>query len=136
MKYCIALLFSILLVSAVSAQSNSDSTLTDSAKRLYGTPIQRNIVRIVGALSLEDGLQYTQNVQPQQHAVYSENTQQLGGLPINAFRFQNINQIANTQAGVFSVDGETPSVLGARTEGTAYYINGVRVLEGFLPQTP
>ncbi len=59
----------------------------------------------------------------------------LGGLPINAFRFQNVNQMVNTQAGVFSVDGSTPSILGGRTEGTAYYINGVRVLEGFLPQS-
>lgn len=54
---------------------------------------------------------------------------------INPFRFENVNQMANTVAGVLSLDGETPSILGARREGTAYYINEVRVLEGFLPQS-
>jgi hypothetical protein len=57
------------------------------------------------------------------------------GLPIHSFRFENVNQMANTVAGVLSMDGETPSILGARREGTAYYINGVKVLEGFLPET-
>ena len=57
------------------------------------------------------------------------------GLPTYPFRFENVNQMANTVAGVLSMDGETPSILGARREGTAYYINGVRVVEGFLPET-
>lgn len=57
------------------------------------------------------------------------------GLPTYPFRFENVNQMANTVAGVLSLDGETPSILGASREGTAYYINEVRVLEGFLPQS-
>lgn len=57
------------------------------------------------------------------------------GLPTYPFRFENVNRMANTVAGVLSMDGETPSILGARREGTAYYINEVRVLEGFLPET-
>lgn len=52
------------------------------------------------------------------------------------FRFDyRINQMANMHAGVLSMDGSAPSILGGRTDGTAYYINEVRVLEGFLPQS-
>lgn len=51
------------------------------------------------------------------------------GLPTFPFRFENVNQMANTVAGVLSMDGETPSILGARREGTAYYFNGVRIMD-------
>jgi hypothetical protein len=40
---------------------------------------------------------------------------------------RNVNNIANTVAGVTSVNGGTPTFRGARADGTAYYIDGVRV---------
>jgi hypothetical protein len=39
----------------------------------------------------------------------------------------SINSIAGTHAGVVSVDGNTPNIKGARADGTAYFIDGVRV---------
>ncbi len=40
---------------------------------------------------------------------------------------QNINVIAAYARGVDSRNGETPIIRGARPEGTAYYIDGVRI---------
>jgi hypothetical protein len=40
---------------------------------------------------------------------------------------RNINSIVGTVAGVVSVDGNTPNINGARADGTAYCIDGVRV---------
>lgn len=40
---------------------------------------------------------------------------------------QNINIIAAYARGVDSRNGETPIIRGARPEGTAYYIDGVRI---------
>lgn len=137
MKNLFFVILSLFCFNSIFCQT-TDSTIlsTDSVikKQSKGITIQWNCVRIIGSINLAPNRQFGQEVVPLIHVVYTDGTSQLGGLPINAFRFQNINQIANTQAGVLSVDGETPSILGGRTEGTAYYINGVRVLEGFLPQ--
>jgi hypothetical protein len=40
---------------------------------------------------------------------------------------QNINMIAAYVRGVDSRNGETPTIRGARPEGTAYYVDGVRI---------
>ncbi len=49
---------------------------------------------------------------------------------------RGINGLTNTVAGVISIDGGTPSFRGARTSGTAYYIDGVRVIGNInLPQS-
>lgn len=40
---------------------------------------------------------------------------------------QNINVIAAYMRGVDSRNGETPSIMGARPENTAYYLDGVRL---------
>lgn len=40
---------------------------------------------------------------------------------------RNINSIAGTIAGVDSRAGETPYIRGARPDGTAYYIDGMRL---------
>ena len=136
MKNIFLILLSLLCFDNVFCQT-ADSTKQNNDSLIetqVGTPIQWNCVRIIGSINLAPNKQFGQELTPLFHVVYTDGISQLGGLPINAFRFQNVNQIANTQAGVFSVDGSTPSILGARTEGTAYYINGVRVLEGFLPQ--
>ncbi len=54
---------------------------------------------------------------------YTTLTQQrLQRLPV-----RNINQVAGTIAGVDSWAGETPNIRGARAEGTAYFVDGVRV---------
>lgn len=46
------------------------------------------------------------------------------------------NSLSNTVAGVLSIDGGTPSFRGARSSGTAYYIDGVRVIGSVnLPQS-
>ena len=45
----------------------------------------------------------------------------------NAAPNQNINAIAAYMRGVDSRNGETPSIMGARPENTAYYLDGVRL---------
>jgi outer membrane receptor for ferrienterochelin and colicin len=42
---------------------------------------------------------------------------------------RNINSIVNLVAGVDSRAGQTPNIKGARADGTAYYIDGVRVMD-------
>jgi hypothetical protein len=46
---------------------------------------------------------------------------------IMALPQRNANMIANTVAGVDSRAGQTPNFRGARADGTAYYVDGVRV---------
>lgn len=43
---------------------------------------------------------------------------------------RNVNMLANTVAGVDARAGATPNIRGARADGTAYYIDGVRVNAG------
>ncbi len=57
-------------------------------------------------------------------------TQKLTAKEIMASPVRNINSIANTAMGVESRGGGTPNIRGARAEGTAYYIDGVRVNAG------
>jgi hypothetical protein len=45
----------------------------------------------------------------------------------NAAPNRNINAIAAYMRGVDSRNGETPSIMGARPENTAYYLDGVRL---------
>lgn len=49
---------------------------------------------------------------------------------------RNANSIANTVAGVDSRAGATPNFRGARADGTAYYIDGVRVQGGSSVNIP
>ena len=49
---------------------------------------------------------------------------------IMASPVRNINSIANAPMGVESRGGSTPNIRGARAEGSAYYIDGVRVSQG------
>jgi hypothetical protein len=58
-----------------------------------------------------------------------------GGATITATQImalpqRNTNMIANTVAGVDARAGGTPNFRGARADGTAYYIDGVRVQSG------
>lgn len=43
---------------------------------------------------------------------------------------RNVNGLANTALGVNSRNGATPNIRGSRADGTAYYIDGVRVNAG------
>lgn len=54
----------------------------------------------------------------------------LGSKQIMALPQRGINSIANLTAGVDSRAGGTPNFRGARADGTAYYIDGVRVQSG------
>ncbi len=45
----------------------------------------------------------------------------------NRLPTRSVNSIANTTSGVDSRVGSTPNIRGARADGTAYYIDGVRV---------
>ena len=138
MRYCTLFLFCLLFAANAFGQSDSIQLLptrvftTDSTHYLRDNNSERFIY--VHSCRKRTSNKPVKTTPPIITIKYEEYSLPVN-LPCNTFRFQNINQIANTQAGVLSVDGETPSILGARTEGTAYYINGVRVLEGFLPQT-
>lgn len=57
-----------------------------------------------------------------------DNGKTLDGDQIKKVPTRSTNAIANMGSGVFSLDGGTPSFRGARASGTAYYINGVRVI--------
>jgi hypothetical protein len=64
-----------------------------------------------------------------------DNGKSLDGDQIKKLPTRNANALANMGSGVFSFDGGTPSFRGARSSGTAYYINGVRVIGSVnLPQ--
>lgn len=45
---------------------------------------------------------------------------------------RSLNSAVNSVPLVLSRDGETPSIRGARPEGTAYYFDGVRMLSGVV----
>jgi outer membrane receptor protein involved in Fe transport len=47
---------------------------------------------------------------------------------------KNVNAIASTTAGLSSVDDGAISVRGSRTDATAYYVDGIRVI-GLVPQS-
>lgn len=135
MRYCTLFLFCLLFTASAFGQSDSIQLLptrivtVDSSHSniLWLKPTRPRYTFSCVTLTSNKNIKTTTPIVTVNHEDYS--------LPVGLhFRFQNVNQMANTQAGVFSVDGSTPSILGARTEGTAYYINGVRVLEGFLPQ--
>lgn len=57
------------------------------------------------------------------------------GIPLINLPQRNINSIAGLNAGVVSVDGNTPNIKGARADGTAYFIDGVRVYAFSEPPT-
>ena len=61
------------------------------------------------------------------------------GATVTAEKIQNlptksVNAIAATTAGVSSVDGGDINIRGGRTNATAYYVDGVRVM-GLIPQS-
>jgi hypothetical protein len=55
---------------------------------------------------------------------------------IMALPQRNVNMVANTVAGVDARAGSTPNIRGARADGTAYYIDGVRVQGGASVNIP
>jgi Ca-activated chloride channel family protein len=55
---------------------------------------------------------------------------------IMALPQRNVNSIANTVSGVDARSGSTPNFRGARADGTAYYIDGVRAQGNSNSNTP
>ena len=53
---------------------------------------------------------------------------------IRSLPTKNVNAIAATTAGIASTDGGAISIRGSRSNGTAYYVDGVRVT-GLIPQS-
>lgn len=50
--------------------------------------------------------------------------------------YRNMNQMAATVAGAYSANGGTPNIKGQRSNGTIYFIDGVRVVGNFtVPQS-
>jgi hypothetical protein len=60
----------------------------------------------------------------------------IGAKEIMSLPQRNTNMIANTVAGVDARAGGTPNIRGARADGTAYYIDGVRVQGGASTNIP
>jgi hypothetical protein len=59
-----------------------------------------------------------------------------GSKEIMALPQRSVNMVANTVAGVDARAGGTPNFRGARADGTAYYIDGVRVQGGSSTNIP
>lgn len=140
MRYCTLFLFSLLFTANAFGQSDSIQTLptriviVDSS---HGHILRLNPTRpryTFTCIPLTSN-KIAKTTPPIVTVNYEEHSLPVG-LPTNPFRFQNVNQIANTQAGVFSIDGSTPSILGGRTEGTAYFFNGVRVMDNLPAPRP
>jgi len=54
---------------------------------------------------------------------------------INSLPVKGINSIVATSAGVSSTDGGDVSIRGSRSNETAYFIDGIRVSGGLIPQS-
>lgn len=130
------LTFTFLLLGIyVFGQSNADTIVVSCVKPAL--PKQKIITPRCCSCIMDDIAQRQREIMERilRKPVYLT---ELGSIALDhkKFRFDyRVNQMANMQAGVLSMDGSTPSILGGRTDGTAYYINEVRVLEGFLPQS-
>lgn len=59
--------------------------------------------------------------------IHTFNQQQINALPQ-----RNINSVAGIVAGVDSRNGQTPNIKGARADGTAYFIDGIRINENIM----
>jgi hypothetical protein len=131
MRYFISFILILFCSVSLFAQNNSDTTtitlkgvtVTWKDVKVYACRIKPTILKLKPPVEI---ITY--------HSINHTNHSEFG-LPMYPFRFENVNQMANTVAGVLSMDGERPSILGTRREGTAYYLNEVRILEGFLPNT-
>jgi hypothetical protein len=132
MKSLILVAFSILSIQSAFCQRCGGvhiPTAADSIKVL--TQHFENMPRIQDPI-----LSNQTDIPIQPFTISSEETAQLGGLNFTRFQFNNnINLMANMMAGVYAPYGQTPSIMGAQANGTAYYIDGVRVFEGVLPQS-
>lgn len=79
-------------------------------------------------LAMESGIQLHELMIVQKKSLIGKSD--MHSKTIMASPVRNINSIANTSMGVESRVGSTPNIRGARAEGTAYYIDGVRVTQG------
>lgn len=66
----------------------------------------------------------------------ADNTQTVTSQTIMRLGTRNVSSIAGTKALVDSRNGATPNIKGARQDGTAYYIDGIRVQGGSSTTIP
>jgi hypothetical protein len=124
MKNLILIAFSLLSIQSAFCQTTDSTTIESDAVKI---PIRR----VYPSMS---------NIPPPVYNLQNKLVHLCEGVSwgfdFTRFRFNgNPNLMANMVAGVYSPYGETPSIMGAQANGTAYYIDGVRVVEGVLPQT-
>lgn len=124
MKNVIALSVIILLVVTTNAQTGI--VRNNSGKQAIRDQKQDRVIALIEPVSitkiesLKTSVVYLTPIRVE--GTTTINRQQLMSLPQ-----RNINSIAGTVAGVDSRNGQIPNIRGARQDGTAYYIDGVRV---------
>ena len=96
------------------------------------------VTRINFKLSVQ-GIQLTELVITEYKAPLVDIDNTTTGATVTAEKIQSlptksVNAIAATTAGVASVDGGAINIRGGRTNATAYYVDGVRVM-GLIPQS-
>ena len=111
----------------------------------YTTQVIQNVRITAGKVTLldvkmsEDGLLLGEVVITSYTVplVEADNTTQgrtITGKEIRALPLKNINAIAASTAGVSTIDGEAVAMRGSRANATDYYIDGIRVQGGLVPQ--
>lgn len=115
------------------------SLLGYSTQRIEGVVIVAGRVVPLNVTMSEDGLLLGEVVISgyQVPLVEQDNTTQgrtITGKEIRALPIKNINAIAASTAGVSTIDGEAVAMRGSRANATDYYIDGMRVQGGLVPQ--
>lgn len=103
-----------VVVSGVDVTSDNITFQNISMEASEGKELEAVVVKAKKALIDPDGVNKT-----------TKTSAEIMRLPQ-----RNANSIANTVAGVDSRSGGTPNIRGARADGTAYYVDGVRVQAG------
>jgi len=101
--------------------------------------VSRRVVRVEFNLVVQ-GVMLTELVITEYRAPLIDHDNTTSGAIITAEKIQNlptrnVNAIAATTAGVSSTDGSSLAIRGGRTDATAYYIDGIRVIGQMLAQS-
>jgi hypothetical protein len=115
------------------------SLLGYSTQRIEGVVINAGRVVPLNVKMSEDGLLLGEVVITDYEVplVEQDNTTQgrtITGKEIRALPLKNINAIAASTAGVSTIDGESVAMRGSRANATDYYVDGIRVQGGLVPQ--
>lgn len=133
MKNVEILLICLFQVLLTYAQNKTESTKADSLHTIM-------VARGCTNLYYIDGIRVSNNRDFRGIQCYSvlppvriEGTTTIEYKQLERLPQRNINAIAGTVAGVDSRAGQTPNIRGARQDGTAYYVDGVRIRELEIP---